>query len=171
MEFFPEHCDLPHASPQDKLSMILQDLMGVLTNPITYRRTPSHTSPQSVSGTLRTPGRQRPKTKASTKRTNRSVLPTTTRRQLLPNHRHHNTQQPTWVTNCLIDRYPMAAVDSGATHNFFPENYISSARAWCVKPQHLSLPSAGCFVSSILLFISVDCCGSGGFFGMEYLFL
>jgi hypothetical protein len=34
VEFFPEHFDLPHASPQDKLSMILQDLMGVLTDPI-----------------------------------------------------------------------------------------------------------------------------------------
>jgi hypothetical protein len=34
VEFFPAHCDLPHASPQDKLSMILQDLMGVLTDPI-----------------------------------------------------------------------------------------------------------------------------------------
>jgi hypothetical protein len=34
VEFFPEHCDLPHASPQDILSMILQDLMGVLTHPI-----------------------------------------------------------------------------------------------------------------------------------------
>jgi hypothetical protein len=34
VEFFPEHCDLPHVSPHDKLSMILQDLMGVLTNPI-----------------------------------------------------------------------------------------------------------------------------------------
>ncbi len=31
------------------------------------------------------------------------------------------------VTNCLIDRYPMAAVDSGATHNFFPENYNGTA--------------------------------------------
>jgi hypothetical protein len=31
------------------------------------------------------------------------------------------------VTNCLIDRYPMAAVDSGATYNFFPENYNSTA--------------------------------------------
>jgi hypothetical protein len=30
-------------------------------------------------------------------------------------------------TNCLIDQYPMAAVDSGVTNNFFPENYTGTA--------------------------------------------